>query len=286
MAANGSMPPIGVQPDVDVNTRIERVMPKGSLPAPATNGDAGSPAAGAARGAPTETDAAAAAHAAATPAAPDDRGAAVRRSYDRIAAAYAAELFGELAGKPLDRAVLDAFAEQVLAAGLGPVADVGCGPGQIAHYLADRGVPVVGVDLSPGMVATARRLNPGIPFGRGDLLALDAADGAWGGVVAFYAIVHLTPDEVSRALAEFRRALRPGGLLLLAFHVGEEVVHRDELWGEPVDLDFRFFATAEIERRLTDTGFVVEARIERRPYPGAEHPSRRAYLLARKPAAG
>lgn len=209
----------------------------------------------------------------------DDPNGAVRRSYDRVATAYADHLFGELAGKPLDRALLACFAEQ--AAGLGTVADVGCGPGQVARFLADRGLPVLGVDLSPRMVETARRLSPAIPFDRGDMLALDADDGAWGGIVAFYAIVHLSPEDVSRALAEFRRVLRPDGLLLLAFHVGEEVVHREELFGEPVTLDFRFFATAEIERRLEDAGFAVEARVERRPYPDAEHPSRRAYLLAR-----
>lgn len=117
------------------------------------------------------------------------------------------------------------------------------------------------------------------------MLALGADDGAWGGIVAFYAIVHLSPEEVSRALGEFRRVLRPGGLLLLAFHAGEETIRRDELWGEPVALDFRFFAPAEIEIRLTEAGFAVEARIERQPYPEVEHPNRRAYLLARTPPA-
>jgi SAM-dependent methyltransferase len=213
----------------------------------------------------------------------DDSAGAVRRSYDRVAEAYADHLFDELVGKPLDRALLDCFAEQVR--GLGTVADVGCGPGQVARYLAECGLPVVGVDLSAEMVAVARRLNPAIPFRQGNMLQLDAEDGAWGGIVAFYAVVHLSPDEVSLALREFRRVLRPGGLLLLAFHVGREVVHRDELWGVPVALDFRFFETAAIERRLEEAGFAVEARVERRPYPEVEHPSRRAYLLARAPAA-
>lgn len=213
----------------------------------------------------------------------DDAGGEVRRSYDRVAAAYAAALYDELAGKPLDRALLDCFAEQV--GGLGPVVDVGCGPGQVARYLAERGVPVRGLDLSAGMVATARRLNPGIPFDQGDMLALDAGDGAWGGIAAFYAIVHLSPQEVSRALGEFCRVLRPGGVLLLAFHAGEETIRRDELWGEPVALDFRFFPTAEIERRVVEAGFALEARIEREPYPEVEHPNRRAYLLGRRPLA-
>jgi SAM-dependent methyltransferase len=209
---------------------------------------------------------------------------AVRRSYDRVAEAYADHLFDELAGKPLDRALLDCFVEQVR--GLGPIADVGCGPGQVARYLAGRGLPTLGVDLSAEMVAVARRLNPTISFRQGTMLDLDAGDGAWGGIAAFYAVVHLSPDEVSLALREFRRVLRPGGLLLLAFHVGGEVVRRDELWGVPVALDFRFFETAEIERRLEGAGFAVEARIERRPYPEVEHPSRRAYLLARSAPTG
>jgi SAM-dependent methyltransferase len=136
------------------------------------------------------------------------------------------------------------------------------------------------------MVAVARARSPDLTFWQGDLLALGVEDGVWGGIAAFYAIVHLADDEVSRAVREFHRVLRLGGLLLLAFHVGEEEVHRDELWGVPVALDFRFFEPAAIEQRLGDAGFAVEARIEREPYPGAEHPSRRAYLLARKPEEG
>jgi hypothetical protein len=78
--------------------------------------------------------------------------------------------------------------------------------------------------------------------------------------------------------------LAPGGLLLVAFHIGEETVHRDELWGHPVSLDFRFLMPSPMVARLIEAGFVVLERVEREPYPEVEHPSRRCYLLARSPA--
>jgi len=86
---------------------------------------------------------------------------------------------------------------------------------------------------------------------------------------------------VKTALGEMSRVLRPGGLLLLAFHVGDEMLHRDELWGKPIDLDFFFFRTSEIEAVLAEAGFEIEESTERDPYPDVEYPTRRVYILAR-----
>src|SRR5258708_38972909 len=108
---------------------------------------------------------------------------------------------------------------------------MGCGPGDVARYLRERGAQVCGIDLSSAMVERARRLNPGIDFRQGDMLALSAEDGTWAGISAFYSIIHIQRGDVVRALREVRRVLQPGGVLLLAFHIGDGTVHLDELWG-------------------------------------------------------
>jgi SAM-dependent methyltransferase len=207
------------------------------------------------------------------------RRAQIQTTYDRLAAEYARNLSDELAGKPLDRQLLDRFAADVAA--LGQACDLGCGPGHVARYLHERGVEVCGIDLSPQMIEQARQRNPGIEFHAGDLFALAAADGAWAGIVAFYSIVHIERAALPRAFAELRRVLRPGGPLLLAFHIGDEVICPAELWGIPVTLDWLLFPTKVVVAALADAGFTVTEVIEREPYPGVEHPSRRAYLWAR-----
>ncbi|MEV0196454.1 class I SAM-dependent methyltransferase [Nonomuraea sp. NPDC050691] len=203
----------------------------------------------------------------------------VRRSYDTVAEEYTARLRDELDGKPLDRALLTALTEQAEPGT--PVADLGCGPGHVAGWLAARGVKAVGVDLSPAMVAVGTREFPGVDFREGDLLALPAADGEFGAAVALYSVIHLGPAELGRAFAEIRRTLRPSGLLLVSFHAGSEVRHLDEWWGHAVDIDFRFLDPGHVAEVLEEAGFVVEMRMERAHYP-AEAETRRAYLLARR----
>src|SRR5262249_22172779 len=195
-------------------------------------------------------------------------------SYDAVADDYASRIAAELERKPFDRMLLDQFAEQVR--GLGWVADIGCGPGHVARYLNDRGVDVVGIDLSPRMIECARKLHPNVVFQRADMEALPVPNEAWVGIAAFYSLIHVPRDRVVATLREFRRVLQPRGLLLLAFHIGAEVVHLDEWWGHRVSVDFVFFHSDELKTYLTSAGFEVERSTERDPYPPEiEHQSRR-----------
>jgi SAM-dependent methyltransferase len=167
--------------------------------------------------------------------------------------------------------------------GAGRICDMGCGPGQIAGYLVTRGARVCGIDLSNEMVKQAKLLNPAVHFQQGDMIALKKiADNTFGGIAAFYSIIHIPRPSVVVALQELKRTLRPRGVLLITFHIGQETVHRDEFLGQEVSLDFHFFETAEMKSHLADAGFVLEEVIERDPYAEVEYPSRRAYIFARK----
>jgi SAM-dependent methyltransferase len=203
----------------------------------------------------------------------------VRRSYDAVAPEYASRFNDELDHKPLDRALLATLIE-VTAAGM-PVADIGCGPGHVAGWLVAHGVDAVGVDLSPGMIEVARRLHPDAEYRVGDFLSLPAADGEFGGLVAFYSIIHLEPDELGPAFAEIRRVVCPDGVVLVSFHVGSERRHMDEWFGHQVDLDARFIESAEVVGALEQAGFVAVMQLERVPYP-QEGPTRRAYIVGRR----
>jgi SAM-dependent methyltransferase len=204
-----------------------------------------------------------------------------RSSYDAVADEYVRRIFDELKDKPLDRQLLDRFAAGVR--NVGPACDLGCGPGHVARYLHEQGVQVCGIDLSPVMVEQARRLTPAVEFRQGDLSALDVAEGAWAGIAAFYSLIHIPNSDLPQALGELRRVLRPGGLLLAAFHIGDETLHLDEWWGHTVSVDFHFFQPDEMESRLREAGFAIEETIERDPYPEVEHQSRRCYIFARRP---
>jgi SAM-dependent methyltransferase len=207
-----------------------------------------------------------------------------RASYDAVAVRYAEWLRDELAAKPFDRAILAAFAELVLAAGLGPVADIGCGTGRVTAHLKGLGLTAFGIDLSPQMVAVARQAHPGLQFEVGSMLDLDLPDATLGGLLAWYSTIHVPDDRLPEAFAEFYRVLLPGGYALLAFQVGHEPRHVTQALGHSISVDLHQRQPDDVASMLAQVGLVVRARLIREPDDEGDFTERtqQAFLLARK----
>lgn len=206
---------------------------------------------------------------------------ATRAAYDAVASLYAERFRDSVAGRPLDGAAVGAFAELVRGAGGGPVADLGCGPGGVTARLASLGLPAFGVDASPAMVGLARREYPGLRFDEGSLLDLDIEDGALGGALAWYSIIHLPPADLPAAFAEFARVLAPGGHLLVGFFATDEDAARPP---EPFDHKVaraHRLSLGHVADLAAAAGLAEVARMRREPMEGERF--RQGRLLARKP---
>lgn len=140
-----------------------------------------------------------------------------RAAYDEVVELYASLFADRLETQPFARNMIATFAELVRGTGNLRTADVGCGPGHLTAMLRELGLDAFGIDLSPGMVAHARRAQPELRFEEGRMEALPVEDAALGGVLAHYSMIHTPPAELPAVLAEQVRVLAPGGLLLVSF---------------------------------------------------------------------
>jgi SAM-dependent methyltransferase len=182
-----------------------------------------------------------------------------RTSYDTVAASYADRVRGLLDETPDEREVLAEFAEVVRGSGGGLVADVGCGPGRITVHLRGLGLDAFGIDLSPGMIEVARRDHPGLRFEIGSMTDLDLADGSMAGLVAWYSLIHVPDEEIGSVFGHFHRVLRPGGMLLLGFHVGDETQLKTQGYGgHPMKVYVHRRQPRHVTACLDDAGFSVE----------------------------
>lgn len=204
-----------------------------------------------------------------------------REAYDAAALTYA-ELFGdELRDRPLDRAMLGAFAEHVRANGNGPVADLGCGPGHVTAHLDTLGVSAFGVDASSAMIEAARHAHPDLRFDVGSMAALDIADGVLGGVLSRWSVIHTPPKELPGILAEFHRVLAPGGHLLIGFSASEGAAHPTQVFDHAVAPAYRWWPD-HLAASLRTAGLAETARMVLEPQPADRRQFRGVYLLARK----
>ncbi|CCH31149.1 class I SAM-dependent methyltransferase [Actinosynnema sp. NPDC047251] len=212
---------------------------------------------------------------------PDDWLADTRTSYDTVADSYTDLLRDTLPTKPYLIGVLAMFADLVRAAGGGPVADVGCGPGHVTAHLAGLGVDAFGIDLSPAMIDNARREHPDLRFEVGSMTDLDLADASVAGLLAFWSLIHIPDEALPTVLKHFRRVLRPGAPLMVGFHVGDRSTLKTEGYGgHPMKVHVHRRTPEQVAERLRAAGFAIEAYVLFDP----DEPTPGAAVFARRPA--
>lgn len=158
--------------------------------------------------------------------------------------------------------------------------DVGCGIGLLTGPLHDLGVDVFGIDVSPGMLAIARHNHPDLRFEGGSMTDLDVPDCSVGGVLAFYSVIHVPDEQIPTVFAHFHRVLRPGGVVVIGFHVGDEYRYRTEGYGYPTKLHIHLRPLDRMTTWLREAGFTVGAQILLSP----DDPVPGGVVLARRPA--
>lgn len=206
-----------------------------------------------------------------------------RAAYDARAADYAEWIRHELDTKPLDRAVLAAFAELVRTAGGGAVADIGCGTGRITDHLRSLGLAPFGIDLSPQMIAMAQRDYPDLTFEVASMTALEIPDQDLAGLVAWYSTIHIPDQELKHVFAEFYRMLAPGGHGLLAFQVGDEMQERPNVAGTGMTVISYRRRPEHVAELLDQAGLITQAQLVRQPDADDVETTPQAYLLVHKP---
>lgn len=212
-----------------------------------------------------------------------------RAAYDGVVELYASMFSDRLETRPFARAIIGTFAELVRGNGNLRTADVGCGPGHLTAMLHDLGLDAFGLDLSPAMVAHARRTRPALRFDEARMEDLPVEDGALGGVLAHYSMIHTPPGELPALLAEQVRVLAPGGLLLVSFFGTDGTTGTDGTdatdGAGPVRFDHKVtpayaWPVDRFAELLSDAGLVPFARLLHDP--ASERGFLDAHLLARR----
>jgi len=197
-----------------------------------------------------------------------DHVATARAVYDRASARYVQFVGTEISPAtegPIDQFLLLAFIELIKRQTVVRVADIGCGPGRAAAFMAERGLDVVGVDVSQAMLAVARTAHPHIRFEEGQLDVLPIETGVLAGAVCWYSIIYTPPDRLTEAFGELARVLMPGGYLLLAFQAEDEPVHRTDAQGTHLPLTSYRHSVQEVAGCVEDAGFNIYATVLRAP---------------------
>lgn len=184
----------------------------------------------------------------------------VAAAYDARAAEYVALIGSIDRMERADVALIERWRDETP----GTLLDAGCGPGLWTAVLAEDAREVVGVDVSSAFLSAARAAHPRLRFEEASIRVLPFADGAFGGILAWYSLIHIDPAELPATLTELVRVLAPGGRILIGFFQGEP----GEEFAHAVAPAY-YWSAGALTALLGDAGLAVVHAERREREPGA-----------------
>ncbi|MCK9514864.1 MAG: class I SAM-dependent methyltransferase [Ottowia sp.] len=174
---------------------------------------------------------------------------------DEITQAYGAKAAGlaDMLGAVVspgdpDRGVIEPWAGSVC----GRILDIGAGTGRWSGHLAALGHAVEGLEPVDQFVRIARRAHPTVVFRHASLSDLVGSRERWSGILAWYSLIHLGPDQLPTALSTLREVLNEDGSLLVSFFSGLRL----ETFPHPATTAYRW-PMKDMTRAIEQAGFEV-----------------------------
>ena len=187
-----------------------------------------------------------------------------RQAYNLVAQKYHDLFHNEMNEKEYDRELLYSFAARFNKDSL--ICDAGCGPnGHIGRYLIEKGLNVIGIDISEKCVELARINNPEMKFECADISSLPFDHNSFEGLISYYSIINTPKIYVNRIFTEFRRVLKPEGYLLVAVKAGTTEGYINDLLGIKTKIYSALFTQEEIVSYFSKAGFLLEFFNRRNP---------------------
>jgi len=147
--------------------------------------------------------------------------------------------------------------------------------------LFEKGIKVVGIDISEKCIELAQHYNPDMKFECADIGSMPFDDNSFDGLISYYSIINTPKIYVNRIFAEFRRVLKPGGYLLVTIKAGTAEGYVDDLLGIKTKIYSTLFTQEEIVAYFSQAGFLLEFFDKRNPYD-FEIRNERIFAIGRK----
>ena len=187
------------------------------------------------------------------------------QAYNLTANKYHDLFHNEMDKKEYDKKLLDSFAAKFNSNSL--ICDAGSGPsGQISRYLIDKGLKVIGIDISEKCVQLARLNNPDARFECADISNMPFDENSFDGLISYYSIINTPKIYVDKIFNEFCRVLKQQSYLLVAVKAGTAEGYADNLLGIKTKIYSALFTQEEITAYFQEAGFVMEFIEMRDPY--------------------